>query len=65
MTVDVLVVSDTEILIVEEPTVEWVELETGGIEVLEITEVGPQGPPGPAGEDFASDPLAYYILAKA
>lgn len=39
------------------------------IEAQEVTVIvaeGIQGPPGPSGlTDLASDPLAYYILAKA
>lgn len=46
----------------ETPSVLIISEET----VMLLTEMvqGPEGPPGPINDNYISDPLAYYILAK-
>lgn len=65
---EVLVVSDTEVLVVDAPKTELLETPTSQVEVLTQAlqgDQGPPGPPGPAGTDLVGDPVAYYILAKS
>ncbi len=68
---DLLEVQTETTLIETQESIQLVETpeESTLIEAQEVTVIvaeAAQGPPGPSGlTDISSDPLAYYILAKA